>query len=96
MSTGKKTLLVLAGIALVLVVGAFSAFMILLRDEPAPPDDSDLVLVRPVLAADQNAWTYYAQAGEKRNLPRWDEDSKWPPAPAASSTGRPRQGQPSR
>ena len=91
MSTGKKTLLVLAGIALVLVVGAFSAFMILLRDEPAPPDDSDLVLVRPVLAADQNAWTYYAQAGEKRNLPRWDEDSKWPPAPAASG-GKPPEG----
>jgi hypothetical protein len=86
MSPGKKTLLVLAGIALVLVVGAFSAFMILVHDEPPPPDDSDLLLVRPVLAADQNAWTYYAQAVEKLSLPRGEDDSKWPPAPAAPAT----------
>ena len=83
MSSGTKTLLVLAGIALVVFLGAFSAFVILVRDESSPPDDSDLVLVRPTIPDDQNAWTYYAQAGEKLRLPKEGEDADWPPAPAA-------------
>jgi len=81
MSSGNKTLLVLAGIAMLLVVGAFSAFMILVRDESSPPDDSDLILVRPTIPDDQNAWTYYAKAVEKLSRPQGDDDNKWPPAP---------------
>ena len=56
MSSGKRTLLVLAGIAIMLVVGVFSPPVILLRDilvhdESSPPDDSDLLLVRPEVPA---------------------------------------------
>jgi hypothetical protein len=83
MSPGKKALLVLAGIAVILVPGVFSAFVILVQDESSPPDDSDLLLVRPQVPDDQNAWTYYAQAGEKLSLPQGDDDSKWPAAPPA-------------
>lgn len=89
MSLGKKTLLVAAGIAMMLGVGVFSAFVILVHDEPPPPDDSDLVLVRPEVPADRNAWTHYARAVENLDLPQRDEDSKWPPAPVmpAPATG---------
>jgi len=83
MSPGKKTLLVLAGIVAILVTGVFSAFVIQVQDEPAPPDDSDLLSVRPQVPDDQNAWTYYAQAVEKLRLPQGDDDSKWPAAPPA-------------
>lgn len=85
MSSGKKTLLVLAGIAVMLVTVAFSAFVVLVHDESPPPDDSDLVLVRPQVPDDQNAWTFYAKAGEKVTVPKEDEYGKWLAAPASAA-----------
>jgi hypothetical protein len=86
MSSGKKTVLALAAIAAMLGCAALAAFVILVSDEPPPPDDSDLAFVRPEVPADQNAWTYYAQAVEKLSLPQGEDDSKWPPAPVAPAT----------
>jgi len=60
--------------------------VILVSDEPPPPDDSDLAFVRPEVPADQNAWTYYAQAIEKLKLPKEGQDADWPPAPPAPAT----------
>ncbi|MCX5654879.1 MAG: hypothetical protein NTY65_09560 [Planctomycetota bacterium] len=85
MSPGKKTLLVLAGIVAILVTGVFSAFVILVQDEPTP-DDSDLRLALPRLAEDQNAWIFYAKAFEKLTSPLISEDSEWPPAPGAAGS----------
>jgi hypothetical protein len=87
MSSGNKTLLVLAGIAAMVVTVAFSAFVILVQDEPPPPDDNDLLpRARPEVPPERNAWTYYAKAGEKLNLPQEGQDAAWPPAPVAPAT----------
>ena len=85
MTTGKKVLLALGlGLVFGLPLALFLAIDILRAvmsiDEPPPPDD-DLRIVRLEIPDDQNAFTYFQQAVDKLDLPKFDEPAMASPAP---------------
>jgi hypothetical protein len=73
MTSGDKRILWLGGVAAALVI-AFLAIYATLSMDSAPPEDSDLRVVRREVPDDDNGYFLFVQAGERVRMP---DDRDW-------------------
>ncbi len=84
----RKRTIILPLVAGPLVLAGLAACWYISRDEPPPPDDSDLAVApRPAVPDDQNGMTYFRQAGEVAYWP--EEQAGAESSPPEKSKGLP-------